>query len=80
MKILDIFTKKEDIDHISKLASLDEIRDNDYNLSVNSYVEAKDTREIIDITKLNAEIQTTVAKIDNLRGDIDKIINEIEKN
>jgi type I restriction enzyme M protein len=79
-KILDIFTKKEDIDHISKLASLDEIRDNDYNLSVNSYVEAKDTREIIDITKLNAEIQTTVAKIDNLRGDIDKIINEIEKN
>lgn len=79
-KILDIFTKKEDIDHVSKLASLDEIRNNDYNLSVNSYVKAKDTREIIDITKLNAEIQTTVAKIDNLRGDIDKIINEIEKN
>ena len=79
-KILDIFTKKEDIEHVSKLASLDEIRNNDYNLSVNSYVEAKDTREIIDITKLNADIQTTIGKIDNLRGDIDKIINEIEQN
>ena len=54
------------------------MQENDYNLSVSSYVEAKDTREVIDIVKLNAEIQTTVTKIDALRTDIDKIICEIE--
>jgi type I restriction enzyme M protein len=41
-------------------------------------VEAKDTREVIDIAKLNAEIKTTVEKIDKLRSDIDAIIEEIE--
>ena len=56
----------------------DVIAKNDYNLSVSSYVEAKDTREVIDITTLNAEIKTTVAKIDKLRKNIDAIVKEIE--
>ncbi len=43
-----------------------------------SYVEPKDTREKIDITRLNAELKTTVAKIDQLRADIDAIVAEIE--
>ncbi len=43
-----------------------------------SYVEAKDNREVVDITQLNAEIKTTVAKIDQLRTDIDAIVAEIE--
>lgn len=51
---------------------------NDYNLSVSSYVEAKDTREVVDIAQLNAELKTTVAKIDQLRKDIDAIVAEIE--
>jgi type I restriction enzyme M protein len=51
---------------------------NDYNLSVSSYVEAKDTREVVDIGQLNAELKITVAKIDRLRKDIDAIVAEIE--
>jgi len=51
---------------------------NDYNLSVSAYVEAEDTREIIDIKTLNSELKMTVAKIDKLRADIDKIVAEIE--
>ena len=51
---------------------------NDYNLSVSAYVEAEDTREVIDIDKLNAELKTTVANIDKLRKDIDVIVAEIE--
>ena len=43
-----------------------------------SYVEQKDTREMIDIDKLNAEIKQTVANIDRLRAEIDKIVAEIE--
>jgi len=51
---------------------------NDYNLSVSSYVEAKDTREVVDIAQLNAELKTTVAKITQLRAEIDAIVAEIE--
>ena len=51
---------------------------NDYILSVSSYVEAKDTREKVDIEELNNEIAKTVARINALRADIDNIIKEIE--
>ena len=77
-KIMEMFDSKEDVDHISKLVDYEDIVKNDYNLSVSSYVEAKDTREKIDINELNAEIKTTVAKIDKLRTEIDAIIEVIE--
>ena len=77
-KIMDMFDSKENVTHIAATISYDKIVANDYNLSVSSYVEAKDTREVIDITKLNAEINDTVSKIDRLRSDIDSIIAEIE--
>lgn len=77
-KIMEVFDTKTDVDHFAKCVDNDAIAKNDYNLSVSSYVEAKDTREVIDITKLNAEIKTTVSKIDRLRVDIDAIIAEIE--
>ena len=59
-------------------ASYEEIAENDYNLSVSTYVEAEDTREKIDIVKLNAEIAEIVAKEQFLRDEIDKIIAELE--
>ncbi len=77
-KILELFDRKEDIDHVAKSVDNDKIVEENYNLSVSSYVEAKDTREVIDINVLNAEIKTTVAKIDKLRAEIDEIIAEIE--
>ena len=54
------------------------IAENGFNLSVNTYVEAKDKREVVDIAKLNEEITQTVSRIATLRTDIDAIINEIE--
>ena len=77
-KILSVFDSKENIDHFAQLVDNEKIAENDYNLSVSSYVEPKDTREKIDIDQLNAEIKTTVAKIDQLRKDIDAIVAEIE--
>lgn len=77
-KILELFDRKEDIDHVARSVDKDKIAEENYNLSVSSYVEAKDTREVIDINVLNAEIKTTVARIDKLRAEIDKIIAEIE--
>lgn len=76
--IVDAFVSRSDIDHFSKLVLYDEIAGNDFNLSVSSYVEAEDTREKIDIVKLNAEIRDIVAREQLLRDEIDKIIAEIE--
>ncbi len=77
-QIIKIFDNKDDVEHFAKSVENDAIAINDYNLSVSSYVEAKDTREVIDITKLNAELKTTVTKIDQLRAEIDTIVAEIE--
>jgi type I restriction enzyme M protein len=76
--IMQAFDSKANIDHFARSVDFDTIAANDYNLSVSSYVEAEDTRERVDIAKLNAELKTTVAKIDRLRSEIDAIVAEIE--
>lgn len=76
--IMQAFDQKENIEHFARSVPLEEIADNDYNLSVSSYVEAKDTREQIDIAQLNAQLKTTVARIDQLRTEIDTIVEDIE--
>lgn len=76
-KIMKLFDSKEEVQYVTKIVDNKEIEDNDYNLSVTSYVEFKDTREVIDIDVLNNEIANTVERIDQLRADIDEIIKEI---
>lgn len=77
-QIMQVFSSKEDVAHLAKSVTFEAVVANDYNLSVSSYVEAKDNREIIDIGELNAELKTTVSKIDQLRQDIDAIVARIE--
>lgn len=77
-RILDIFGYKEEVQYVATCVDNAQIAENDYNLSVSSYVEAEDKREIIDINKLNTEVTETVKRIDTLRADIDEIIKELE--
>lgn len=77
-QIMQVFDGKNNVDHFAMSVPFEKIKENDYNLSVSSYVEAKDTREVIDIVQLNTELKVTVAKIDQLRKDIDAIVAEIE--
>jgi type I restriction enzyme M protein len=77
-QIMQAFDSKTNVEHFAKSVPFEDIADNDYNLSVSSYVEAKDNREVVDITQLNAELKITVAKINKLRADIDAIVAEIE--
>jgi type I restriction enzyme M protein len=76
--IMDIFDTKEEVPNVAVYVDNKVIAENDYNLSVSSYVEAKDNREQVNIQQLNQEISTTVEKINSLRADIDEIIKEIE--
>ena len=77
-RIVDTFAGRAEVAHFSHLAAYEEIRGQEYNLSVSTYVEQEDTREVIDITALNAEIEKIVAREQVLREEIDKIIGEIE--
>jgi type I restriction enzyme M protein len=77
-QIMQVFDSKENMDHFAKSVPFEAIVANDYNLSVSSYVAAKDNRVVVNIAQLNAELKTTVANIDQLRKDIDAIVAEIE--
>ena len=77
-KIVDEYASRNDVDYFARCVSYDEITRQDYNLSVSTYVEQKDTREVIDITKLNAQIKKIVAREQVLRDEIDRIVTEIE--
>jgi type I restriction enzyme M protein len=77
-QIMHVFEGKQNVDYFAQSVSFEEIVANNFNLSVSTYVEAKDSREVVDIAKLNADLKITVAKIDQLRKDIDAIVVEIE--
>ncbi len=76
--IMKMFDSKKEVPHVATLIENSKITDNDYNLSVSSYIAAKDSREVININELNKEVSQTVKKIDQLRESIDDIIKEIE--
>ena len=77
-RIVGEFMSRADDKHFARCVDYQEIKDNDYNLSVSNYVEQEDTREVIDIVKLNAEIERIVAREQVLRAEIAKIIAELE--
>lgn len=77
--ILEIYKNRQNIAHISALVDNRDILSNEANLSVSSYIEAKDTREVIDINALNAQICQIVARQSVLRKEIDLIVMGLEK-
>ncbi len=77
-KILETYTDRKDIEHFAKLIPSSEIQENNYNIAVSSYVKQEDTREVVDIAKLNAEINEIVTKQQVLRKAIDEISGDIE--
>lgn len=76
--ILKIFKNREDVQYVARLVSNKEIEENNYNLSVSTYVEKEDTREVIDIKELNKQLDEIVKRENILRDEISKIIAEIE--
>lgn len=76
--IIDAFTARSDAEYFVRLVPNSEIAEQEYNLTVSTYVEQEDTREVIDIAVLNADIERIVAREDVLRREIGQIIAEIE--
>ena len=76
-RIFSVFQKREEVQYFSRLVSIDDILQNDSNLSVSSYVEQEDTREVIDIKAVNATLQTLIAEGNELNAKIDEIVKEL---
>ena len=76
--ILKLYTERKNKKYIASVTSNEKVAEAEYNLSVNSYVEQRDTREKIDIKKLNADLKEIVTNETKLRAEIDKIVAEIE--
>lgn len=76
--IVEEYRNRTDVEYFSRYVDVSEIEGNDYNLSVSTYVEKEDTREVIDIKVLNKELEETVKKIDALRSSINEIVKELE--
>ncbi|MDI1494691.1 MAG: type I restriction-modification system subunit M [Candidatus Liberibacter asiaticus] len=77
-KILDCYVGRDSIEHFARLVDNKEVAEQDYNISVSSYVTQKNTCEIVDIAKLNAHIKTIVDKQTELRTQIDAIVANLE--
>lgn len=75
--IMKLYTDRTDVDYQAKLVDYVDIVNAKYNLSVSTYVEKEDTREVIDIDDLNARLDAVVSKENRLRADIQHIIKEI---
>ena len=78
-KIMELFANRQDEQYLAKLVKNDEILENDANLSVSSYVEQEDTREVINIEEVNAKMDDLFGKGLKLQSDIWNIIAELEK-
>jgi type I restriction enzyme M protein len=76
-KIMELFANRKDEQYLAKLVKNDDILANDCNLSVSSYVEQEDTREVINITEVNAKLESLVAEGNDLNAKIDAIIKEL---
>lgn len=77
--IIGCWVDRKNKKHVAKLVTIDDVAEQDYNLSVSTYVEQKDTREKIDIDQLNKDIEEVVKRENELRKAIDKIIADLRK-
>lgn len=76
-KIIDIYIKRETIDKYSHAATLDEIRENDYNLNIPRYVDTFEEEEPIDIQDVQVRIKEIDKEIEEIDLTLEKYFNEL---
>ena len=76
-KIMELFANRKDEQYLAKLVKNDDILENDCNLSVSSYVEQEDTREVIDIKAVNSKLTELIAEGNALNEKIAEIVKEL---
>ena len=77
-KILSAFSDRKDEAYFSRFVSHEEVKKNNYSLSVTNYVKDEDTRKAVDIEVLNKSISEIVSRQSKLHSQIDSIVANLE--
>ncbi len=76
-RIYNAYVNRVDIEKFSHVASLDEIRENDYNCNVPRYVDSFEKEEIIDIKAQNTVIKKCTQKSDAIDKKLENFFKEL---
>lgn len=76
-RIVDTYAKREEIEKLSHVASLDEIRENEYNLNIPRYVNTFEEEEPIDLEEVVKELEKLEEKIKVVDKEIENYCNEL---
>ena len=79
-KILNAYTKREEIDKFAHLASFDEIVENNYNLNIPRYVDTFEEEEPIDLKILGQEITSINNEIEEAEEQLLKMLDDLVVN
>lgn len=76
--IISLLKDRKSVENKSYLATYEEIKDNDYNISVNSYLRANTEDKKIDINEVNRKLAEIVPRQQQIREELEDIIRELE--
>lgn len=71
-KIISTFKERKDIDKYAHVASIEEIRENDFNLNIPRYVDTFEEEEPIDLEEVNRQLEQDNKEIAELEAEINE--------
>ncbi len=75
--IFKTYADRKDVDHLAHVATIDEIRENDYNLNIPRYVDTFEEEESIDLDEVNRELSKVDAEIARLQAEFDDMAKDL---
>ena len=76
-KIVDTVVQREEIEKYSHLATLDEIKENDYNLNIPRYVDTYEEEPPVDLVALNNDIKNTNEEIKKVEAELLAMLDDL---
>ena len=79
-KIINTYKKRQDVDKYAHLATIDEIKENEYNLNIPRYVDTFEEEAPIDIVALSKEMQDVDKQIAQSEADFLSLVDDLDVN
>lgn len=76
-KIISAFDTYEEVEKYARVVSLDEIKDNDYNLNISRYVDKSEEEEPVDLTAVLQDMKELEANQANIKGKLNVYLQEL---
>lgn len=76
--IVNLVKNRKEVENKSYLATYEEVKENDYNISVNSYLKTNLNEKKIDIKEVNKRLAEIIPRQEQLRKELEEIIRELE--